>query len=180
MDNRPLTDHLIAPISLLYDGFGVFEDLRQGCHVDGEKDIIVPQLWDRVGDFAEKMAKFYDTEEPRRAAVIECLDAIFGARTDPGGGISAGKIGALNIITDGHLNGAHGGMVFGFECKNELSTTACEPSAELVSYIASSFKELTSGDHKALFDRWRFPALGMTQIGEWFLSTCVRIFLTAF
>ena len=56
--------------------------------------------------------------------------------------------------------------MFRVECKNELTNISREPSAELVSYIASSFKEEVNGEHRALFHSWRIPALGMTQIGE--------------
>ncbi|KAF9648216.1 hypothetical protein BDM02DRAFT_3115685 [Thelephora ganbajun] len=159
LDDRPSADRFIPPISLLYDGFGVFEDVRRGIKVLGEDDILEGQLWGKVNAFVDRMAEFYDSEAERRADVVHHLEEMFHARKDPS------KIGACHITSDGHLNGAHEAMVFCVECKNELSNISCEPSAELVSYVASSFKEQLRGKHRALFHAWRVPALGMTQIG---------------
>ena len=171
LDDRPRADRFLPPISLLYDGFGVFNDVIQGRFpVLGEDSILEVELWDKVNAFANQMAGFYDTEAERRGTVLGHLGRIFRARRDPravGGSIKASKIGGLQIISDGHLDGAHGAMVFCIECKNELSGISCEPSAELVSYVASSFKEQLDGEHRALFHGWRVPALGMTQIGKW-------------
>ena len=159
----------MPPISLLYDGFGIFDDVfNESAPVPGESDILEIRLWDMVGKFAEGMSAFYPSDAARRGALHGHLEEIFGARrnTLAGGGILASKIGSRQIITDGHLNGAHGAIVFCVECKNELSGITSEPSVELVSYVASSFKEGLQ-KHPALFEGWRAPALGMIQIGGW-------------
>jgi len=170
LDDRPEADHFIPPISLLYDGFGVFDDvIQERSPVDGEDDILGIALWDEVNAFANRMAGFYATEADRRSVVHDHLDRIFRARRDPqaaGDSIRASRIGSGQIISDGHSNGAHGAMVICIECKNELSGISCEPLAELVSYVARSFKEQMNGEHQALFQGWRVPALGMTMIGE--------------
>lgn len=183
LDNRPLVDHFVPPISLLYEGFGAFEDVRRGVPVPGEDKILEVQLWDEVNDFMGRMTEFYDSEAGRRAVVIHHLQKILRARKDPdavGESIRASKIGARQITSDGHSNGPHEAIVFCIECKNELSNISCEPSAELVSYVASSFKEQLEGNHRALFHAWRVPALGMTQIGEWSLHVSRLYFLTGF
>ena len=172
LDNRPREDHPIPPISLLYDGFGVFEDVvNESVQVPGENDILESQLWGEVEAFTKRMAGFYGTEAQRREVLLAHLERIFGARRDPqavGERIRASKIGPLQISWDGHSNGEHGATVFCLQCKNELYGITSEPSAELVSHIASSFKEQLEGEgkHRALFDGWRVPALGMTQIGK--------------
>ena len=170
LDDRPRADRFIPPISLLYDGFGFFSDVfHQRCPVPGEDSIIEAKLWNEVNTFADRMAGFYDMEAGRRAVVLDHLGRIFDARTDPqavGESINASKIGSRQIISDGHTNGAHKAIVFCIECKNKLSGITCEPSAELVSYVASSFKERLNGEHRAVFHGCRVPALGMTQIGE--------------
>ena len=170
LDDRPRTDRFIPPISLLYDGFGIFDDVfcERGW-VPGESSILEVKLWDEVDVFADRMAEFYNTEAERRDVVLRHLGRIFRARVDPravGESINASKIGSRQIVSDGHSKGAHGAIVFCVECKNELSNISCEPSAELVSYVASSFGEELGGEHQALFNAWRVPALGMTQIGE--------------
>jgi len=165
-DDRPYVDRFVPPISLLYDGFGVFEDVfRERCPVSGEDRIIDVKLWDEVNIFANRMAQFYQTEAERRGTVLDSLGWIFRARRDPHA-VGDSRIGSHQIISDGHVNGKHGAIVFCIKCKNELWGISCEPSAELVSHIASSFKEQLTGRHRALFDGWRVPALGMTQIGE--------------
>jgi len=170
MDDRPKADRFIPPISLLYDGFGVFDDvIQERSPVDGEDSVLGVELWQEVSDFANQMAKFYAEESERRNVVLDHLDRIFRARMDPqvvGESLRASRVGSRQIISDGHSTGAHGAMVICIECKNELSGISCEPSAELVSYVASSFKEQLNGEHQALFQGWRVPALGMTQIGE--------------
>ena len=171
LDDRPEADGLIPPISLLYDGFGIFEDVfREGLPVPGESEILEAKLWDEANDFADQMAAFYGNEAERRGVIHGCLAKIFRARRDPlatGEEIMTSKIGSRQIISDGHSKGEHGAIVFCIKCKNELSGISCEPSAELVSCVASSFKdEMLKGSHQALFNGWRTPTLGMTVIGE--------------
>jgi hypothetical protein len=169
-DDRPEADRFIPPISLLYDGFGIFDDVLCGRGpVPGESDILEVKLWDEVDTFADQMAKFYGGEAGRRGTVIYHLQRIFRARRDPHavrGNITPSRIGSRQIVSDGHLLGGHGAIMFCIECENELSGISCEPSAKLVSCVASSFIGQWGGDYKDLFDGWRVPALGMTQIGE--------------
>jgi len=170
LDDRPSADRFIPPISLLYDGFGDFDDvLYERRKVPGESSILEVELWDEVDTFADQMAQFYDTDADRRGTVLRSLGRIFRARRDPhpvGKSINASKSGLSQIGSVGYTDGAHGAMVFCVECKNELSNISCEPSAELVSHVAGSFKKQLDGEHRALYHGWRVPALGMTQIGE--------------
>ena len=122
---------------------------------------------------ADRMAEFYRTDAERRGAFLDHLERMFRARRDPH---AVGEIivvredtsiaRLLGTASAGHTDGAHGAMVFCTECKNELSNISCEPSAELVSRVARSFKERLDGEHRALFHGWRVPALGVTLIGE--------------
>jgi len=116
LDDRPYADRFIPPISLLYDGFGVFDDvLRERGSVPGEDSILEVKLWDEVNAFADRMAEFYDTEAERRDIVLLHIEQIFRARRDPEGvgkGIQASTIGSRQIISDGHSKGAHGAIVF--------------------------------------------------------------------
>jgi hypothetical protein len=75
LDNRPSADRFIPPISLLYDGFGAFDDVLQGKPADRENKILMLPLWERVGNFLKQMAKFYDTEAPRQDTIIQCLNS---------------------------------------------------------------------------------------------------------
>ena len=180
LDDRPTEDGLVPPISLLYDGFGIFDDVFNGrASVPGESDILETHLWHMVENFVREMSTFYGSEAARRGALLGHLEGIFGARRDPlaVGGILTSKIGPYQIITDGHLNGAHGAIVFCVECKDELSGITSEPFVELVSHVASSFKEGLQ-KHQTLFEGWRVPALGMIQIGGWTRHALRLHFLT--
>jgi hypothetical protein len=180
LDDRPCADLFIPPISLLYDGFGIFDDVFHGRRpVPGERDILEVKLWGEVGTFADQMAKFYDTEADRRDVALRHLGQIFRARSNPQAvGWNADTSWFFPPQTDKHLKGAHGAIVFCIKCKNELPNISCEPSAELVSCVANSFKEQWEGAHRDLFDGWRVPALGMTQIGERIPSTLRMRLLT--
>ena len=170
MDDRPEPDRFTPPISLLYDGFGVFDDVLTGrCQVPGEGDILETKLWDEVDYFAREMAKFYDNELERQDAMHHYLRQIFRARKDPqavvlDSNVYSSRIGASHIISDGHFDGRHGAMVFCLECKNELGDIgiSSDPSAKLVSCIARSFEGRVEGEHQPLFLGWRIPALGMS------------------
>lgn len=70
----------MTPIALLYDGFGIFDDIRDGLSVDGEQEIADGQLWDLVGEFAQKMAEFNVDEGARRLLATGFLNDIFRAR----------------------------------------------------------------------------------------------------
>ena len=171
LDDRPRTDGFVPPISLLYDGFGVFDDvLCERGQVPGENSILEVKLLGEVNAFATRMARFYYTDAGRRDAMLYHLERIFRARRDPevaGGSIGTSEIDPCQTISDGYSKGAHGAMVFCVEYKNEISGMSREPSAELVSRVANSFKEGLNGEHRALFHGWRTPALGMIQIGKW-------------
>jgi len=165
LDDRPQKDDLIAPIALLFQPFGYFRDIRCGVEVPGEESIDEDELWKKVDKLANEMAKFYKSEEKRHSKFIEHLEVVFGL--DPGT-INSSKIPGGQKISDGHVNGAHGMMVFCMECKNELSAASCEPTVKLVSYIAASLRSQV--DHQSeLFKRCRVPVLGATLIGEFTL-----------
>ena len=134
---------------------------------------------DEVKTFAGEMAKFYDKGRQRRVVVDRRLTRMFTTRTNRGDGRQANRVVSRQIISDGHLNGSHGAIVFCAECKNELRGISSEPSAELVAHIAASFREQIEmgGEHEALFQGWRVPALGMTQIGKQMLTNLVCMFL---
>jgi len=86
------------PISLLYDGFGYFDDVLYEMHpVPGEGSILKVGLCDEVHTFADRMAQFYDTDAERWDTVLYHLGRIFRPRRNPhavGEIIDAGGIGS--------------------------------------------------------------------------------------
>ena len=59
LDNRPKQEDNMPPLSLLYEGFGSFEDVYdESGPVPGEDDILEVQMWYAVKAFAEKMSEF--------------------------------------------------------------------------------------------------------------------------
>ena len=125
------------PVALLYQPFGYFDDICDGVKVPGEEHIDDGDLQQKVNALADAMSGFYKTEEKQRSKFIEYMEHIFSI---PPGSMYPSKIPSTQNVSDGHVNGDHGAMVFCMERKNELSLTSCEPVVQLVSYIASSFR----------------------------------------
>jgi len=167
LDDRPEKDDLIAPIPLLYQPFGYFHDIRCGVKVIGEEDIRDDELREKVDALTAAMTLFHKSEEERSSKFIQHLEGIFGVSS---GSMYPAKIPGSQKISDGHVNGEHGAMIFCIECKNELSTASCEPAVQLVSYIATSFKSQAEG-RRELFNRWRVPALGVIHVGKFTLHS---------
>ena len=165
LDDRPEKDDLVAPIPLLYQPFGYFHDIRCGVEVPGGEGIRDDELREKVDALADAMTLFHKFEEERRSKFIEHLEVIFGLSP---GSMYPAKIPGSQKISDGHVNGEHGAMIFCIECKNELSTASCEPAVQLVSYIATSFKSQAK-NRQELFNRWRVPALGVIHVGKFTL-----------
>jgi len=166
LDDRPFQDNLIAPSTLLFQPFGYFRDIRCGVEVPGE-DICECELREKVDALADAMSQFYKSEDERRYRFVENLEPIFSVSS---GSIDSSKISSSRIILDGHVSGAHGAIVFCVEYKDELSTASYEPTAQLVSRIATSFKSRVD-HHPELFQRWRVPALGIIHVGEFTLCS---------
>ena len=162
LDDRPNRDERIAPTPLLFQPFGYFHDIRCGLDVPGQGGIHDGNLRQQVNELADEMTLFHESEEDRRSKFLAGLEVIFNVTP---GTINSSEISGTEYISDGHLNGDHGMMVFCLECKNEISTTSCEPAVQLVAYISTSFK--SRGDkHLELFKRWRVPVLGLMHVGE--------------
>jgi hypothetical protein len=115
------------------------------------------KLREAVDDLADAMTLFHKSEEERRSKFVEHLERLFEV---PPGSMAASKVPGGEKEPDGNLTGHHGAMVLCIECKTELSSASCEPTAQLVSYIATSFKAQVD-KHPELFKRWRIPALGV-------------------
>ena len=159
LDDRPEQDRFIAPIDLLYQPFGYFDDARRGVKIPGEEAIKNRELWRTVDTLAGDMLEFFKDEKKRTSKFVEHLIDIFKIP------IAAGVVGGTNFISDGHCSGVHKAMVFCVQCKNEATSGNCDPVAQLVAHIAVSFNYSTR-KHKELFKRWRVPALGMTHLGK--------------
>ena len=162
LDDRPNRDKLIAPTPLLFQPFGYFHDIRCGVNVPGQEKIHDGNLRQKVNKLADEMTLFHKSEEDRRSKFVAGLEEIFNVTT---GTISSSKTPGTEYISDGHLNGDHGIMVFCLECENEISTASCEPAAQLVAYIAASLRSRAKL-HTELFTRWRVPVLGLMHVGE--------------
>jgi len=165
LDDRPNRDKLIAPTPLLFQPFGYFRDIRRGVGVPGEGEIHDGKLRRKVDELADEMAWFHKSGEDRRLKFLAGLEDIFGIAP---GTINSSLIRGTEYLSDGHLNGDHGAMVFCLECKNEISAAPCEPATRLVAYISASLRSRAK-PHTELFSRWRVPVLGVIHAGEFTL-----------
>ncbi|KAG6846431.1 hypothetical protein H0H93_014006 [Arthromyces matolae] len=83
LDDRPQPDDDIPPVSLLYDGFGLFLDILRGKKdIPLLTEIDIPRLRQEVDEFADQMCEFYEKEADRRDTALPILEKIFSARGD--------------------------------------------------------------------------------------------------
>ncbi|KAF8958694.1 hypothetical protein BDZ97DRAFT_1840869 [Flammula alnicola] len=164
LDDRPKPDADIAPIPLLYDGFGQFLDIFDGgTDVPGLSEVNVSELQNAVDEFAQKMCCFYDNEDGRRTVALPALDCIFSARTGTTiPSLHAAAIGSIR--TDGHNVAEHGGGALVAKFKNRSAGNNAIPEVELTGY-AARLHATGMEDHQDLFERWRVPSLGLTVVG---------------
>jgi hypothetical protein len=109
-------------VALLYEGFGHFLDIMDGCHdVPGlaDADIDVVKLQTEVDELASKMSEYYKHEDDRREAALPCLTRIFsahrGIQIPP---LYAAAIGSVR--SDGHNHATRGAETMVVEFKTGL------------------------------------------------------------
>ena len=163
LDDRPQKDEDIPPISLLYDGFGHFLDVTGGrSNVPGLHDIKVQELEGAVDDFADKMTMSYRNEDDWRRVGIDALNRIFAARR--GTTIPPLHAASIGSAWSSRIIGTHGGgagvVVFRNSCISLLDSI---PQVELLGHVAHLNSNMHQ--HRALFERWRRPCLGVTVVG---------------
>ncbi|RXW24601.1 hypothetical protein EST38_g1201 [Candolleomyces aberdarensis] len=156
LDDRPSPDADIAPIALLYHGFGHFEDI-----IACRKATDIEQFKPAVDKFAEAMSRFYLFEDERRDAGLPLLNIILAIR---GGAatplLSAAAIGSVR--SGAHSVGRHDGPITVVEFKNELNGIGALPHVEAVANAAHLHARIDGWRH--LFQEWRIPYLGITII----------------
>ncbi|TEB27973.1 hypothetical protein FA13DRAFT_1736172 [Coprinellus micaceus] len=157
LDDRPSPDADIAPLGLLYHGFGRFEDV-----IACPKATLVEQFTPAVDKFADAMSSFYPSEDGRRTAGLPLLNAIFAIRAEKtipllfAAAIRSGRL-------DGHSVDRHGMVNTVVEFKNELAEISSIPHVEAVAYVAHAHTRVDGAKH--LFEGWRVPCLGITIVG---------------
>ncbi|KAJ2935505.1 hypothetical protein H1R20_g1589, partial [Candolleomyces eurysporus] len=158
LDDRPSPDADIAPIALLYHGFGHFEDI-----IACRKATDIERFKPAVDNFAETMSRFYRHEDERRDAGLPLLNIILAIRGDSATpSLSAAAIGSVR--SNGHSVGRHDGPITVVEFKNELTGIIALPHVEAVAYVAHLHARIDG--RRQLFQKWRIPCLGITVIGH--------------
>src|SRR6266850_680346 len=165
LNDRPHKDIQITPIALLYPPFGEFLDhirnppmISDGVHLQ--------KLEAAVDDFSFLMCQHYTDEEGRRKKVLKALNAIFECYLPSQ---------LIRIIpspiygyrsSDGHADGPAGVLEVIVEFKNELGIGNTDPEIQITAYYLQSLLDGSSGPHKALYERFLFPALGISLMGK--------------
>ena len=160
LDDRPSQDNFIAPIALLFQSFGYFRDIRCGVEVPGEGHICEGELRGKADALADAMTLFYKDEGERRSKFLEHLERIFSISS---GSIGSTKISGSQVISDGHVNGIHGAMVFCIECQNDYRPHPANPppSSSLISLLHSRAESMIiqSFSKDEGFPRWELHIL---------------------
>ena len=169
-NDRPYPDLDIAPIALLYDGFGIFQDIYAGRTKEPvDHDISkMARFVKAVTAFCDKMSLFYDDGDQRRDAGLPLLDEIFQAYD--GDAFQSNQPSAVGSVrTDGHslcIVGGAADVVVQFKPEAGIAGVA---EFLGLSYIARLHRVATARNMD-LYERWRAPTLMITVAGA-FLST---------
>jgi len=163
LDDRPEPDH-IPPVSLLYDGFGLFHDTSSRWGDEHDMDTKRSDLANAVDAFADKMTDIYHDELGRREAGLNALNSIFF----PDGRHQLMAAPIDTVHTDGHYNGPHGAASCIVQFKDELADIKSIPEVKLAGHAARSHKQsiINSEKGEEVFLGWRVPCLGLTIVGK--------------
>ncbi|KAK2459307.1 hypothetical protein APHAL10511_008662 [Amanita phalloides] len=148
--------HLLPPISLLYKGFGHFQDIFQQGEMHDRELVLA------VDSFAEKMVAPYLTDAEKREEGLRCLNEILSLR----GHKELVPDFIDDVHSDGHFNGPHGAVSFAVQFQNEFtSDNTSNPMVDLTRYVTSSHDRAIELSQKALQGR-KVPCLGLTVVGS--------------
>lgn len=157
----------LPPISLQYEGFGLFLDVFRGCkNVPGMENVSSTRLRLAVNKFAESMSLIYRNEDERKEKGFDALDDIFSQRTDDVTFplISASESGN----SGGHLLGPHRAAYCVIDFKNESGCGSTIPYVEMTGYFAHSMREAVDHPDSISVTRgWNLPCLGITITGHY-------------
>jgi hypothetical protein len=165
LNDRPYKDVQITPIALLYSPFGEFLDhirnpptISDGVHLK--------KLQAAVEDFSFLMCQHYTNEEGRRRKVLKALNAIFECYLPYHLTTIIPSLLSGSRSSDGHAEGPAGVLEVVVEFKNELGIGQTDPEVQITGYYLQSLREESFGPHKALYERFLFPALGISLMGK--------------
>lgn len=156
LEDRPSSNSNVAPIALLYPGFGLFYDV-----ILGRSSIDVTKYQAPVDRLAQAMVQTYEHEHQRRDEGIKYLNEIFLCRPGSNYTISAASIGSCT--SDGHGLGPERSPIIMVEFKNELTGISSFPHIQAAAYVARLHVKMATPN---LFEQWRLPCLGITIVGK--------------
>ncbi|KAG5649944.1 hypothetical protein H0H81_001375 [Sphagnurus paluster] len=137
LDGRPSLDEDIAPIVLLYHGFGIFLDI-----FDGQKDVAGLDKVDgkkvkkAVDEFVERMCCLYESVDEREEQGLESIHRIFQARY--GTQIPNPTLAWMGgYVFDGIILCKHGGAGFVARFANDIATSSI-PVVEATAHAAQT------------------------------------------
>ena len=117
-------------------------------------------------DFSFLMCQHYTNEEGRRKKVLKALNAIFESYLPSHLTPIIPSPLSGSRSSDGHAEGPAGVLEVVVEFKNELGIGNTDPEIQITAYYLQSLREESSGPHKALYERFLFPALGISLMGK--------------
>ena len=129
-------------------------------------DLDLVELEVAVIEFSSLMCQHYDKEDERREKVLEALNNIFECCLTPRLTPITSSLVSDDRHSDGHIDGPAGVLKTIVKIKNELGTGETDPEIQLMAYYVQSITEGLSGRHRGLFNRFLFPALGISLMGK--------------
>ncbi|KZT09106.1 uncharacterized protein LAESUDRAFT_748334 [Laetiporus sulphureus 93-53] len=164
LNDRPKTNMDIAPIALLYEGFGQFQDEFSACEGPFQLDITrTVNLINLMTKFADAMCTSYATEDERCTKALPLLNEISSIVVDD---ICPSEIPRCNACTDGYSVSATGACDLVVEFRRD-GDSGSDAVAQGVSYLAHRHRDTVEKNvaNEHVYDEWRVPALLITVVG---------------
>ncbi|KII90869.1 hypothetical protein PLICRDRAFT_39469 [Plicaturopsis crispa FD-325 SS-3] len=159
--DRPEREDDIAPIALLYAGFGRFLDVFEGRE-QGWGRLSRSELEKRVDAFSAAMRSYYTDETPRGEKVLPLLESIFRLGV-PSCSFTAASID--RVSSDGHCMGPLGLPTVVVEFKNETNSGRINiPDEQALASLLHSYHHAQSTNTRKT-RHLRTPALGIVVMG---------------
>lgn len=163
LDDRPSPDASIAPIALLYAGFGRFDDIVTGrMSIDTvirDNSINASDFDTSASAFLKSMSDKFDKESDRLDEGLKHLNRIIGAAP----ALESYRLSAARIdkyYSDGRSIDKDGQPLSVVEFKNLITNIQADPCVEAVGYVAKHHMAMEKDLH------WRLPCLVITVVGK--------------
>jgi hypothetical protein len=158
-EDRPQIIGHMAPIALLYPGYGVFQDIIKGRYpVPEELRCSYEEIECMIDVFATAMRAYYPSELERQKNIGPILNQLLSLCHGNYSYIESKPIGTMS--SDNPLNTTE----IAIEYRNEIGVGHSLPDRQVLSYMAHAHRKAIKS-HPSIYRGFRVPTLGIIVIG---------------